>query len=342
MITGGYPNGLDDGAAVYPEWLYNSYPNSSYTLIQGSSDLNYNGYWGVKYFNFYFNVSEPFEYGKTYALELDFSYGSYITWTNFYNWDNMIPDRTLFSCNNGSIDNLAQCSIQWNPTNDTSSSTMTLLYRPDITSTFLGISVGSQNNGRFVFWNRFGEPQGFKVNQVRITSTQNSGGTPQQDFTAVIEELESNGRKLDELNDNINSIGSDLIDDTAPSDSEISNFLDELPLISFGPVSTLVQIPIRILQDINTISENSSCSSINLGSLYGTNLILPCIDIDDYIGTSLYTIIDIIFFIFIIYNTFMLIVSFVESWTSLEDSFNSLYQPKHAYSGYKPKHGGGN
>lgn len=108
---------------------------------------------------------------------------------------------------------------------------------------------------------------------------------------------------------------------------------------SNSPVSDLILLPLTLL-NAYVDGFSSSCSAFDLGTLYGHNLVLPCIDIDDYIGSNLWSLIDVICSIFLIYNVGMMCVSMYESITSLEDGFRGLYTPRHADSGYKPRHGG--
>ena len=106
------------------------------------------------------------------------------------------------------------------------------------------------------------------------------------------------------------------------------------------PISDLITMPFTLLNAYsNGIS--SSCSSFNLGSLYGTDIIFPCIYPQNYLGSSLWGVIDLLFCIFLVYNIAMLVVHIYDSITSLDSGFESLYTPKHADTGYTPKHGGG-
>lgn len=62
-------------------------------------------------------------------------------------------------------------------------------------------------------------------------------------------------------------------------------------------ISDIVLLPVKLLQaSVNGLSSNS-CSDITLGNLYGTDLTLSCIsssDMTTWLGSTLYTIIDIL------------------------------------------------
>lgn len=108
-------------------------------------------------------------------------------------------------------------------------------------------------------------------------------------------------------------------------------------------VSSLLLIPIDFLTRIYD-SATTSCTPYNIGILYGTRLVLPCINIASFVGNDLFNIIDAMFCIYMLYNIFMLIVFFIEKWTSLDDTFFLIYSPQHFGPGssdsYVPKHGG--
>lgn len=146
----------------------------------------------------------------------------------------------------------------------------------------------------------------------------------------AIDEINQNTQTIisqnNQINNNITNVNNNITDETGVSNNDISDFLEDLPLISFGPVSTLIQIPIRLITDAVSIFGSNVCSGpLNLGTLYGTAITLPCINIRNYVGNTIYNTFDLIFAVFILYNTFMMIVHFVESWTTLKDGFSSIY-----------------
>lgn len=118
-----------------------------------------------------------------------------------------------------------------------------------------------------------------------------------------------------------------LTDESGVADSDISDLFGDLQE-SNSPISDLLTLPITLLEAYLT-GFDSTCSSYNLGSLYGTNLVLPCINIPDYIGSSLWSVIDALCCIYMIYNIAMLFVSVYETFTSLDDSMQFLYSPQH-------------
>ena len=151
----------------------------------------------------------------------------------------------------------------------------------------------------------------------------------------------SNGNQA--INDSLGNLNNNITDsnydDVGVDVEDLEDFIGA-DFTTNSPISDLLLMPFTLL---NAYSDgiNSACSPISLGTLYGTNLSFPCIDIPHYIGNNLWNTIDIIFCIFLTYNLGMLVISIYDSITSLNSGFESLYTPQHGPSSYKPKHGGG-
>lgn len=140
-------------------------------------------------------------------------------------------------------------------------------------------------------------------------------------------QIQNNTKETNDLIKDDSSISNDKITDITNIDTNTSN----------TPVSDFITLPITLLNKYNT-SMNSSCNSINLGSLLGTDLIIPCINLEQRLGSNLWSIIDKLFSFFMVFNIAMFCISIFERLTSLHDDFYSAYEPQHAYNG---KHGGG-
>ena len=142
------------------------------------------------------------------------------------------------------------------------------------------------------------------------------------------------------LNDSVNNLNDTLNSEQSPNTNQDIQDMDDM-VASDTPISDLITMPLTLINAyINGIG--ATCSPVNLGSLLGTNLTIPCINIQQHIGSNLWNIIDILCCIFLCYEIGMLFISAFDGITSLRDDFEGLYQPKHAYTGYVPKHGGGN
>lgn len=94
---------------------------------------------------------------------------------------------------------------------------------------------------------------------------------------------------------------------------------------SNGTITNLLTLPISLLQAIvNGIQ--SSCSSFSLGSLFGTNIVLPCINIGSLIGSALWSTIDILFSGFMILAIAKKLIKIFNDFTNLKtNQVDELY-----------------
>lgn len=138
----------------------------------------------------------------------------------------------------------------------------------------------------------------------------------------------SNGNQA--IVDSQNELNNTLKDDSGGEVS--SSWFDEFRESSSTPVSDLLTMPITLLQAyLNGFSGN--CQAMNLGQLYGSYIIIPCLNIESYLGHELWSLIDVIFTLFMLYNIGMLCVTIYEGITSLSDDMQFLYSPRHAGAG---------
>lgn len=137
------------------------------------------------------------------------------------------------------------------------------------------------------------------------------------DTSGIEQKQAQTNQKLDDIDDTLN-------DDTIDSSNTTGTLEDlsgDLPTNSV--ISDLLLLPVRLFQNvINSI--NGSCVAFNLGSLYGSNLTLPCINIESLIGSTLWSIIDILFcgaFVLVIRKKF---VDIFHNLTDLRNGGNEL------------------
>ena len=91
--------------------------------------------------------------------------------------------------------------------------------------------------------------------------------------------------KLDETN-------SYLMDDTDPniSDNEFTSLFDSVNVNN--PLSSLLQLPVQFVNAI--VNQSNSCQVVNLGTLLGVPISLPCIDIGSILGSTVWNTIDVL------------------------------------------------
>ena len=121
--------------------------------------------------------------------------------------------------------------------------------------------------------------------------------------------------KANDIDDTLNNSSVDS------SDSTLSNLSNNLATNSV--ISDLILLPVSMLRGIvNAI--DGTCSNFSLGSLYGTNLIMPCINIQNYVGSAIWTFIDLVFsgiFVLVIRKKF---IQIFENITNLKGGNNEV------------------
>lgn len=85
----------------------------------------------------------------------------------------------------------------------------------------------------------------------------------------------------------------EFLSDDEIDDTPIGSFFDNLTeRFNNNAILDLFNIIINYYDTLSDSLSSTTCSSVNLGSLYGTNLVLPCFKLSDYLGNDLTTIID--------------------------------------------------
>lgn len=145
---------------------------------------------------------------------------------------------------------------------------------------------------------------------------------------AMTQAIQEQTQATEDINNSIND----------ESDADTGGFLEDIDQdYSNNPVSDLITMPITFLQRLNN-NVSGSCITWNLGSLLGTNLTMPCINLQQILGSTLYNLIDMAICLFLAYNLGLMCVTIWNNMTSLKDDFDDMYSPRHAYNG---KHSGG-
>lgn len=88
-------------------------------------------------------------------------------------------------------------------------------------------------------------------------------------------------------------------------------------------ISSLILLPVKFLQSIVN-SLNGTCNPFALGSLYNHTLSMPCIDIESYVGSGIWTFIDMVFsamFILVIRKKF---IQIYQNITNLRNGVNEV------------------
>lgn len=115
------------------------------------------------------------------------------------------------------------------------------------------------------------------------------------------------------INDVNGSINNDNVDD--PS-SSINQFKDKIA--ENGVITQLVGLPVTLFTKILN-SVNGTCSPYNFGSLFGTDIVFPCINVANYLGTSLWNIIDVLISGLFVYSLSRKFIKVFEHMSSMNE-----------------------
>lgn len=157
----------------------------------------------------------------------------------------------------------------------------------------------------------------FNTLNTKIDSVDQAIQTLNAAQNQMVSEQQNTTNAVNDVNDTLKD---DDVDSSNTTDT-LSDLSDSLPTNSV--ISDLLLLPVRLFQSVLN-SVNGSCSTFNLGSLYGSNLTLPCIDIESLVGSTLWTVIDILFcgaFVLIIRKKF---VDIFESLSNLKNGGNQV------------------
>lgn len=117
--------------------------------------------------------------------------------------------------------------------------------------------------------------------------------------------------KIDDVN---NSINNSNVDD--PS-SKFDDF--ESKVASNNVIARLVLLPVTLFQWVLVGVNNVCTTPISLGSLFGSELIIPCINLENYLGSSLFNVIDVLISGLFVYTIGKKMISVFNTLSSLKE-----------------------
>lgn len=146
-------------------------------------------------------------------------------------------------------------------------------------------------------------------------AVQSSGLATAQSVAQVQESITQVQQELSSIDNTLNDSSVDS------SDSTINSLKDKIPTNSV--ISDLLLLPVRFLQNfVNALG--SSCSRFSLGTLYGTELFMPCINIENYLGSGIWTTIDLIISGLFIYALRKKFIEIYQNLTNLRNGGNEV------------------
>lgn len=178
------------------------------------------------------------------------------------------------------------------------------------------ISV-SGTNPQVSFALRVSNPQSYKVYQDFLTvysSTYNpiSNAETNETLKDMNDNIVDTNNKLDNIDDTLTD--SNIDDDSVSSTfEEFNNFLDDN-----STITQLITLPITLYTAIlNNVG--ASCQPFSLGSMYGEELVLPCVNIGDYLGSTVWGMIDLIISGFAIYAISKKLIKVFNTFSSMKE-----------------------
>lgn len=131
-----------------------------------------------------------------------------------------------------------------------------------------------------------------------------------QEIAGMEDQQIQTNEKLDDLNDNITN---NNVSGVEESFSQFEDFLDDN-----STITQLITLPVTLYSSILQ-GISSSCTPFNLGNLYGESLILPCVNIGNYLGATLWGMIDLIISGFAIYSISKKLIKVFNNFSSMKD-----------------------
>lgn len=201
------------------------------------------------------------------------------------------------------------CSVN-SGSNDRSSSETAVNHTMSYSSTVYCQDIGLATGNFYVIVNgsvTTSNPHKFGISQMSVWNINDSQGT--------IDAINNNTQATQQIN---NTISDSATDDPT---SDIGNMSNKNA--SNGSITQLITLPITMYQSILNAT-SGSCSSFNLGNLLGTNITLPCINLQNVLGSTLFGIIDILISGLFILSFRKKMVDIFNHMTSLNDRGNEL------------------
>lgn len=98
--------------------------------------------------------------------------------------------------------------------------------------------------------------------------------------------------KIDDTTNAINETNNYLQDNSDPYIAD-NDFLSMFNSIGFNdPLQHLLQLPVQFINAL--VSQSNTCQAVNLGTLWGVSLSLPCINLQNIIGSGVWSTIDVL------------------------------------------------
>lgn len=193
---------------------------------------------------------------------------------------------------------------------------------------YLSMPIATTNLGPNTEYNDvlliYGIPQNIQLRKLEVNYSEGVGSQIDNQTTIIQNNFNNTNDIINNVNDSIKDTNNnikdinDSITDSSTDNSKVSNTISGVNIGNQGLITQLILMPVNLFTNIlNSI--NGTCYEFNLGNLFGTDLKLPCINIESYVGSNLWNVIDILFSGFAIFAISKKIKQVFEQFTNLRD-----------------------
>lgn len=152
------------------------------------------------------------------------------------------------------------------------------------------------------------------ANQVSAAQIENIVKNSGLATATSVQEVNTAVQKVQEETKKVNdTISSDEVDD--PS-SSINSFKDKIA--ENGVITQLIGLPVTLFTKVLN-SVNGTCTSYNLGSLFGTEIVFPCINMFNILGGNLWAVIDVLISGLFVYSISKKFIKVFEHMSSMNE-----------------------
>lgn len=152
------------------------------------------------------------------------------------------------------------------------------------------------------------------ANQVSAAQIENIVKNSGLATATSVQEVNTAVNKVQEETKKVNdTISSSDVDDPSSSINSMNDKLAEN-----GVITQLIGLPVTLFTKVLN-SVNGTCTSYNLGSLFGTDIIFPCINISNYLGATLWSVIDVLISGLFVYSISKKFIKVFEHMSSMNE-----------------------
>lgn len=152
------------------------------------------------------------------------------------------------------------------------------------------------------------------ANQVSAAQIENIVKNSGLATATSVQEVNTAVQKVQEETKKVNdTISSSDVDDPSSSINSMNDKLAEN-----GVITQLIGLPVTLFTKVLN-SVNGTCTSYNLGSLFGTDIIFPCINISNYLGATLWSVIDVLISGLFVYSISKKFIKVFEHMSSMNE-----------------------